>query len=75
MDQCEQASIGAICNVMNREILGSNKNRAQWKLPTEKEKGESTKAKKINIKNCRGRIIMSKFDDIVDQCIVGDEKK
>jgi hypothetical protein len=67
--------IEEISRVMNEEILGSVDNVAQWKLPTESNRGENLKVGTLNIENYRGRKIMENFSALVDQCIVEDDKR
>jgi len=40
MDEREKQFVEAVSHAMNREILRSNENVGQWKLPMEKVKGE-----------------------------------
>ena len=54
MDRRDHVFIKSVCNIMNQEILSSNDNAAQRKLPIEKQKGESTKIGTINIENYCG---------------------
>jgi hypothetical protein len=67
MSEREAKFIEAISTVMNEEILGSLENKAQWKLPTESNKGENLMIGTINIENYRGRKIMENFDKIIEQ--------
>jgi hypothetical protein len=60
---------------MNEEILGSLENKAQWKLPTESNKGENLMMGTINIENYRGSKIMENLDKIIEQCIAEEEKQ
>jgi len=75
MSEREAKFIEAISNVMNEEILGSLENKAQWKLPTESNKGENLMMGTINIENYRGSKIMENLDKIIEQCIAEEEKQ
>ena len=54
IDEREQWFIEAVAKVMNKQILGGELNVTQWKLLTEKEKGEPRKIGVINIENYHG---------------------
>jgi hypothetical protein len=54
MEGREAKFIEIISAIMNEEILGSVDNKAQWKMPTESNRGESLKIGTINIENYRG---------------------
>jgi hypothetical protein len=71
----ESKFIEEIGRVMNQEILGSIDNAAQWKMPTESNRGENLKVGTINIENYQGRKIMENFSSLVDHCIVEDDKR
>ena len=75
MDEREKHFIEAVSHAMNQEILGSDENVGQWKLPMEKVKGEQQKIGTINVENYCGRVIMSNCDKLIDKCIPGDAKK
>jgi len=76
MDRHKKAFIKAVSNVMNWEILGSEHNQAQWKLPIENEKGESMNIGIINMENYHGQHVMCcEFEKLIDQCIADDDKK
>jgi hypothetical protein len=75
MEGREGKFIEVISNIMNEEILGSVESRAQWKMPTESNRGESLKIGTINIENYRGRKIMENFHALVDHCIVENDKR
>ena len=75
MDEREQWFIEVVTEVMNKQILGSELNVAQWKLPVEKEKGEQRKIGIINIENYHGQIVMSKFDKLIEKCIAGEKRQ
>jgi hypothetical protein len=75
MEGRERKFIEVISQIMNEEILGSLQNRAQWKMPTESNRGESLKIGTINIENYRGRKIMENFGSLVDHCIVEVDKR
>ncbi len=53
--------------IMNEEILGSLQNRAQQKMPTESNRGESLKIGRWKI--------MGNFGSLVDHCIVEVNKR
>jgi len=75
MEGREKRFIEIISQIMNEEILGSLQNRAQWKMPTEANRGESLQIGTINIENYRGRKIMENFTSLVDRCIVEVDKR
>jgi len=75
MEGREKRFIEIISQIMNEEILGSLQNRAQWKMPTEANRGESLQIGTINIENYRGRKIMENFTSLVDHCIVEVDKR
>jgi hypothetical protein len=75
MEGREAKFIEIISAIMNEEILGSVDNKAQWKMPTESNRGESLKIGTINIENYRGRKIMDNFSSLVDHCIVDVDKR
>jgi len=68
--------IAKVTSLMNTEILGSENNVGQWKMPIEKKAGSNERViGKVNFENYRGRIIMNKIDKLVDVCIVEEDQR
>ena len=58
-------------NILNNEVLGSEGNEAQYKIPIEKQKGETkTKIGTIKMENYRMRRIINELDQIIEKSVV-----
>ena len=56
---------------MHNEVLGSEENEAKYKIPIEKQKGETTtKIGTIKIENYRMRKIINDLDQIIEKLVV-----
>ena len=63
VSQHKKAYLSEIENILNNEVLGSEGNEAQYKIPIEKQKGETTtKIGTIKLENYRMRKIINELD-------------
>ena len=59
---------------LNNEVLGSEGNEAQYKIPTEKQKGESTRRiGTIKMENYRMRKIINKLDKTIEMSVANND--
>ena len=71
VSQRKKAYLSEIENILNNEVLGSEGNEAQYKIPIEKQKGETTtKNGTIKMENYRMRRIINELDQIIEKSVV-----
>ena len=70
----ENAYINNVQKYLNNEVLGSEGNKAQYKIPTEKRKGESTRRiGTIKMENYRMRKIINKLDKTIKMSVANND--
>ena len=71
MSQHKKVYESEIENILNNEVLGSKGNEAQYKIPIEKQKDETTtKIGTIKMENYRMRRIINELDQIIEKSVV-----